>query len=99
MQFVPRAPVSVQTADASASRRLRLGMTIKRSGELGTARTRERLDDVYALLEASRRPTMWRQLCDGGDLFRKCAASAWRSAAHAAQHRRSACVASPMASS
>ena len=40
---------------------------------------------------------MWRQLCGGRDLCRKFAASAWRSAAHAAQHGRRASPWRPLA--
>ena len=40
---------------------------------------------------------MWRQLCGGRDLCRKSAASAWRSAAHAAQHGRRASPWRPLA--
>ena len=39
----------------------------------------------------------WRQLCGGRDLCRKSAASAWRSAAHAAQHGRRASPWRPLA--
>ena len=46
---------------------------------------------------SSKRPTRWRQLCGGRDLCTKSAASAWRSAAHAAQHGRRASPWRPLA--